>query len=331
MRRATTLLMVGIAAILWSVAPAAAIRLSGRFVDDDTSVHETTIEALAEAGITKGCNPPANDRFCPSDPVRRGEMAAFLHRAFKDRLTPARTVDFADTRGSTFEADIAWLGSVGVTKGCNPPANDRFCPAGEVTRGQMASFLVRALGLTDRGDAAFVDDTASIYEADIERLATALITKGCNPPANDRFCPNEPVSRAQMASFLVRALDLKAHLPQLDLNKGWPCSKDGTVCTGAATAEPGRAMLVSEGWTNQLPFLTGEADAFRDPDTVFELWIDGIKRNLTPQPEQTSGGRASRNWNGVLVLPRSGTTTLEGRWFWQGTLIRRMRVTVTIS
>jgi hypothetical protein len=32
--------------------------------------------------------------------------------------------------------------------GCNPPDNDRFCPEGPVTRGQMASFLVRALGLS---------------------------------------------------------------------------------------------------------------------------------------------------------------------------------------
>jgi hypothetical protein len=29
--------------------------------------------------------------------------------------------------------------------GCNPPVNDRFCPAQSVTRGQMAAFLNRAL------------------------------------------------------------------------------------------------------------------------------------------------------------------------------------------
>ncbi|MFP3915767.1 MAG: hypothetical protein ACLFWM_12890, partial [Actinomycetota bacterium] len=43
---------------------------------------------------------------------------------------------------------------------------------------------------------------------DVARLAAAGITRGCNPPANDRFCPNEVVSRAQMASFLARALGL---------------------------------------------------------------------------------------------------------------------------
>jgi hypothetical protein len=38
------------------------------------------ISWLAAHDVTKGCNPPANDRFCPNDPVTRGQMAAFLHR-----------------------------------------------------------------------------------------------------------------------------------------------------------------------------------------------------------------------------------------------------------
>ena len=75
-----------------------------------------------------------------------------------------------------------------------------------VTRGQMAAFLTRALGLTERLDNPFVDDDDSIFEADIERLAAAGITKGCNPPTNDRFCPDGTVTRGQMAAFLVRAL-----------------------------------------------------------------------------------------------------------------------------
>jgi S-layer homology domain len=55
---------------------------NGRFWDDDGSVFESAIEKLATAGITNGCNPPVNDRFCPDQPVTRGQMAAFLIRAF---------------------------------------------------------------------------------------------------------------------------------------------------------------------------------------------------------------------------------------------------------
>ena len=54
---------------------------------------------------------------------------------------------------SVFKADIDWLASVGVTKGCNPPANTKYCPDGYVTRSQMAAFMHRlADGVVDRGD-----------------------------------------------------------------------------------------------------------------------------------------------------------------------------------
>lgn len=57
-----------------------------RFTDDDGNVHEFDIEAIAEAGITYGCNPPDNTLYCPHDDVLREQMAAFLHRA--SRLEP---------------------------------------------------------------------------------------------------------------------------------------------------------------------------------------------------------------------------------------------------
>lgn len=177
------------------------------FVDDDNSVFESDIEALARAGITKGCNPPVNDRFCPDDSVTRGQMAAFLVRAlgYTDDGGGDR---FIDDDLSVFEADIDRLGTAGVTKGCNPPVNDWFCPDDSVTRGQMAAFLVRALGYAGGRSDLFTDDDLSVFEADIDRLGAAGVTKGCNPPVNDRFCPTEVVTRGQMAAFLTRALDL---------------------------------------------------------------------------------------------------------------------------
>ncbi len=53
----------------------------GPFIDDDLSVFETDIDKLATAGITYGCNPPTNDRFCPDGFVTSGQLAAFFHRA----------------------------------------------------------------------------------------------------------------------------------------------------------------------------------------------------------------------------------------------------------
>lgn len=113
---------------------------------------------------------------------------------------------FLDDNGDTFESDIEWLADAGVTRGCNPPTNSEFYPDSTVTRGQMAAFLSRALGLSAALDNPFTDDDESIFEADIERLAAAGITKGCNPPDNDLFCPDAVVTRGQMAAFLHRAL-----------------------------------------------------------------------------------------------------------------------------
>lgn len=181
---------------------------SGTFIDDDDSIFEADIEALAAAGITKGCNPPTNDRFCPDEDVSRGQMAAFLVRALDLPSGPGGT--FSDDDGSVFEPHIEALASAGVTRGCNPPSNDRFCPNSAVTRGQMAAFLHRALGDTlPTGSApTFTDTPGTTFAADITWLGATGITRGCNPPANDRFCPSNPVTRGQMAAFLTRALDL---------------------------------------------------------------------------------------------------------------------------
>jgi hypothetical protein len=177
----------------------------GRFVDDDNSVFEGDIEWLAQQNITRGCNPPKNDRFCPNDFVTRGQMAAFMVRAL--HLTDSLDNPFVDDDTSVFEADIEKIAAAGITKGCNPPANDRYCPTNFVTRGQMAAFLVRALKYTDDGGGdLFVDDDDSIFESDIDKLGTAGVTKGCNPPVNDQFCPDDFVTRGQMAAFLHRAL-----------------------------------------------------------------------------------------------------------------------------
>ena len=116
---------------------------------------------------------------------------------------------FVDDDGSVFQASIEWMALERLTNGCNPPRNDRYCPQDRLTRGEMAAFLVRALGLTDDGGGdLFTDDDGSVFEGAIDKLGTAGITKGCNPPANDRFCPERRVTRGEMAAFLVRALGL---------------------------------------------------------------------------------------------------------------------------
>ncbi|MDH4308138.1 MAG: S8 family serine peptidase [Acidimicrobiia bacterium] len=120
---------------------------------------------------------------------------------------------FTDDDGDVHEGYIEALAAAGITVGCNPPTSDLYCPSEVVNRGQMAGFLVRALDLAPAGGDRFVDDDDSVFEADIQALAAAGITVGCNPPINDRFCPDDPVLRDQMASFIGRALGLAPIVP----------------------------------------------------------------------------------------------------------------------
>jgi hypothetical protein len=163
----------------------------GTFVDDDQIAEEGFIEAIAGARITLGCNPPANDRFCPDLSVTRAEMASFLVRALE--LPPSSNDRFSDDAGSPHEEDINAVAAAGITVGCNPPTNDRFCPSRSVTRGEMASFLARGLGYTgDPETDFFFDDAGSPFETDINRLATTGVTAGCGA---DVYCPDAPVPR----------------------------------------------------------------------------------------------------------------------------------------
>lgn len=176
----------------------------GSFTDDDASVHSNNIDLIARVGITRGCNPPDNTEFCPERGLTRGETAAFLVRSLG--LPSTDTDYFPDDSGSTFEADINALAEAGIARG---NSDGTFGPDDELTRGEMAAFLNRAFVVGGgSGDDPFTDDDTSIFEGDIEAIAAAGITLGCNPPANDQFCPDRTLIRAEMASFLARALGI---------------------------------------------------------------------------------------------------------------------------
>ena len=175
-----------------------------RFTDVSKShLFYSDIEWLADRRITTGCG-SSGTKFCPDQAVTREQMAAFLARALN--LPGPKKDWFRDDNGSLFENDINRIADAGISGGCNPPESDRFCPDDKLNRGQMAAFLVRARGYTnDGGGNRFIDDDGLVFELDIDRLATAGVTKGCNPPTNNRFCPTDPVTRAHLAAFLHRA------------------------------------------------------------------------------------------------------------------------------
>jgi hypothetical protein len=324
---AITLLVV---AVVFS-PEAEGIVLNGYFVDDDGSTFEADIDAIAHEGITRGCNPPTNNRFCPDDRVTRGQMAALLRRALQ---LPASSDDhFVDISGNTFEADINAIAEVGITRGCNPPTNNRFCPDDFVTREQMAAFLVRGFELTANTHAGFVDVAASnTFFHDIGALATADITRGCNPPSNDRYCPRDHVTRGQMAAFLRRALELPAYIQQIPMghHSSMSCSKDGERCSLTVDLSSGRPYRVQEGLFLVNPASSAEQSQFNSSSTTFALTLNGSSLSLNGLSPQTSGGITTRNWRRDIAFT-PGTHTLVGRWRWNGALVQTSIITVRAS
>ena len=169
------------------------------FDDDDGSVDEAAIEALAAADVIRGCQPRF---FCPAEEVTRSQFASLLVRAFP-HLGPDDARDyFSDDDGSVHEAAINALAAAGIADGCEPGS---FCPADPIRRDQAATMLARALpGPGPAGPDYFGDDDG-VHEAAINALAAAGIADGCGPRS---FCPADPIRRDQAATMLARALGL---------------------------------------------------------------------------------------------------------------------------
>lgn len=168
------------------------------FADIGTNTHRRAIEQAWLADLASGCR---FDRYCPAGQVTRAQMATFIARAVGLAPVVSNRFDDVDPR-SLHAGAINALVAAGIAQGC---AEGRYCPDDAVNRGQMATFLSRALQLAPRSDVKFVDVLpTSSHFGTINTVAEQGITSGCDA-SGVRYCPGEPVRRDQMASFLARA------------------------------------------------------------------------------------------------------------------------------
>ena len=168
------------------------------------------VERLFTAGITGGCG-TSPLMYCPESPVSRAQMAIFILRGEHGSAyaPPAATgTMFGDVSAATFGA--AWIeqfATEGITAGCG---GGLYCPNSYVTRSQMAIFLLRgkygSAYVPPVATGMFSDVPVGSTNADwIEQLASEGITSGCG---GGMYCPNNNVTRAEMAVFLVRTFSL---------------------------------------------------------------------------------------------------------------------------
>lgn len=163
------------------------------------------IEQIYKVGIVSGCS-TSPLKYCPTNYVTRAQMAIFLQKSIygPSFIPPNQDPTFTDTSGHWAEDWIEALKNDGITSGCGAGT---FCPNTTVTRGQMAIFLLRTkYGVTyspPNVTASFNDTSGHFAEDWIEKLAAEGITSGCG---NDNYCPNDPVTRDQIAVFIIKAL-----------------------------------------------------------------------------------------------------------------------------
>ena len=179
----------------------------GSFSDDDGSVHEAALEALAGEGVLAGTE-CGDALVCPDDPIKRWEMAVWLVRGLDGADPEASDTSYFDD----VDADKWWaphinrLFELGTATGCeSSPA--QYCPDDNVNRAQMATLMVRALGLDPARPVGFSDIALSSHADDIDALAATGIATGCGTDPLS-YCPTDDVTRAGMATVLARALGL---------------------------------------------------------------------------------------------------------------------------
>lgn len=205
---------------------------------------QAAIDCIVSFEIARGTTATT---YGPSEPVTRGQMASFLQRTVAVAAPDAVPADppdaFSDDDGSTHEAAIDAVAALGIARGTSATT---FEPDATVTRAQMASFVVGAIGVVTGaavGDAppdAFTDDDGTTHETNIDALAQVRIVSGV---AAGTYAPDAPVTRSQMALFLARTLD---HLAEEGFLAG-PGATALTVVGEVARAEVGttRACTVS--------------------------------------------------------------------------------------
>jgi hypothetical protein len=161
--------------------------------------HVEGIEGIVEAAITSGCD-RGGSRYCPEWTVTRAQMATFLQRALE--LPASDEHHFDDVPEDHVHAEgINAVAEAGITSGDD---EGNYRPEGRVRRDQMASFLAAALGLDTDGEPEFEDvDPESPHAGAIAAVAEEGIAEG---NGNGRYRPAQGVSRAQMATFLQRAV-----------------------------------------------------------------------------------------------------------------------------
>ncbi len=258
--------------------------------------------------------------------------------AWADPGDPGGT--FFDDDLDTHEPSIEAVAAAGVTLGCDT-AGTVYCPSRPVTRAQMATFLARALGLPDSTTDHFTDDTGNTHEPNINKIADAGISLGCG---GTNYCPTDNVTRAQMATFLTRAIPYTPITPvprpqttvgtQLTLFELTANCTDVLNCPAQITVAAGTPFFVLEGWNLENWSISSDLDrqAFQDPSTRTEFRMNGGDPMRTRETfDVDENDIARKRFSFQFPDTLTGTHQLEASWYQLGDMQFRVVVELTVG
>ncbi|MXW60397.1 MAG: hypothetical protein F4003_01265 [Acidimicrobiaceae bacterium] len=185
------LLVTGMfAGVLLSASPAAAVAGFGD-IDDDLYFTKP-VQWMVDNNIVTDTGPC----FDPHTPATRGETALYMWRM--EEMPEASPHPFSDVTDDDQHRAVSWMYGTEITTGTSPTT---FGPDQQLTRAQLAALLHRLAGEPPASGHPFVDVVAGWQQHPVAWMVANKITTGTSPTT---FAPNEPVTRAQLATFLYR-------------------------------------------------------------------------------------------------------------------------------
>ena len=226
-RHSAHLVASAIAAVMvMAFLPSSAAAQTGGYSDvPGDAYYSTPVAELDKAGVFDGTQCQTGG-FCPGEPIDRATVAVWIVRILDGQDPPlglkSRFDDVDCCLPAFYPPFIERLAQLGVTRGCGDGTG--FCPNRTTTRAEMAVFLSRAFDLPDGSNPGFSDvPNDAWYAADVARLAASGITVGCGD--GTRFCPSGITTRAEMATFLFRAIPRRTTISSLILSLPSLCQK----------------------------------------------------------------------------------------------------------
>ncbi|MER2105645.1 MAG: S-layer homology domain-containing protein [Solibacillus sp.] len=281
-----------------AVAPAQADAAS-KFSDvKETNTHYANIVELTQRGVITGYE---DGTYRPGNSINRANAAKIIAGVLGLDTKNVTNPGFSDVSVNNANyGPIAALANAGIINGFE----GKFNPGGTLTRGQMAKIIDNAFNLAE-GDVAtlpFTDVQKSQYKVNIANLFASKVTTGVTAT---KFDEKSPVTRGQLASFVVRAEQAQ----QTDGGSETP----GTETPGSTTTSEKAVTLLNV--TNNLVTINGEqfsitpevagvfnavnAEALKDAEAT--LVIESLVEPIAGQNAKVVGVKS-------LKLVKSGTS-----------------------